>query len=205
LLILFVSVLKNALAFTNVPIRSSTHSSFALSPKWRNRHIANVAVAEAPTSASFHQRMRDIVFTKTARTTEKTGNRVNKKPANLQTIETLEEYKNVIANQGDKIVVVRFFATWCKACKAIQPFFYRLAHRNPNIAFVDVPVTEKNIDLHQGLGVTSLPFGHIYHPQGGLVEELKMSKKHFPQFVEVFQSYVNDGCNIPEEEIVMTP
>lgn len=50
------------------------------------------------------------------------------------------------------------------------------------------------------LGVTSLPFGHIYHPTGGLVEETKMSKKHFANFARVLKSYVNGLCNVEEHE-----
>jgi len=50
------------------------------------------------------------------------------------------------------------------------------------------------------LGVTSLPFGHIYHPTGGLVEETKMSKKHFANFARVLKSYANGLCNVEEHE-----
>jgi hypothetical protein len=48
--------------------------------------------------------------------------------------------------------------------------------------FVDVPVLESNSNLHQGLGVESIPFGHIYHPEEGLVEEKKLSRKTFSEF-----------------------
>ena len=65
---------------------------------------------------------------------------------------------------------------------------------------MDVPVTEANADLHQGLGVPSLPFGHIYYPDGGLVEELKMSKKHFSNFKEILESYIENGCAINESD-----
>ena len=36
------------------------------------------------------------------------------KPANLKTVHTLLEYKKELEENSDKIVVVRFFATWCK-------------------------------------------------------------------------------------------
>ena len=53
-----------------------------------------------------------------------------------------------------------------------------------DVVFVDVPVTQHNAVIHQGLGVPSLPFGHIYHPQAGLVEELKLTRKDIQDFEE---------------------
>jgi hypothetical protein len=82
-----------------------------------------------------------------------------------------------------------------QACKAVAPGFYHLAIKNPNVVFVDVPVTPQNANLHQGLGVPSLPFGHIYHPQDGLVEELRLTKSLLPQFEEKLNSFVNSGNN----------
>ncbi len=65
---------------------------------------------------------------------------------------------------------------------------------------MDVPVSPENANLHQGLGVPSLPFGHIYHPTGKLVEELKMSRKHFANFVKVLKSYTDGQCDVDYDE-----
>lgn len=95
------------------------------------------------------------------------------------------------------------YLTWffdLQACKAIRPLFYRLAHEFTNVLFVDVPVTEANANLHQGLGIPSLPFGHIYSPEGGLVEELKITRPHFPQFAHKLQSYVSGSCELIDGE-----
>lgn len=42
------------------------------------------------------------------------GQRSTDKPTNLKTVVTLAEYKEVLDENKGKIVVVRFFATWCK-------------------------------------------------------------------------------------------
>ena len=60
--------------------------------------------------------------------------------------------------------------------------------------FVEVPVLEENANLHQGLGVSSLPFAHIYSPAVGLVEELKMGKKDFKTFQQIVESYRDGEC-----------
>jgi hypothetical protein len=70
----------------------------------------------------------------------------------------------------------------------------------PDVKFVDVPVTNDNANLHQGLGVPSLPFGHIYHPSAGLVEELKLTRKFFPVYEQSLHSYYTGSCDIPDDE-----
>lgn len=70
----------------------------------------------------------------------------------------------------------------------------------PHITFLEVPVTNENSNLHQGLEVPSLPYGHIYYPNAGLVEELKISKKYFPNFVKMVRWYDVGACGLDEYE-----
>ncbi len=42
-------------------------------------------------------------------------------------VDTLEDYKRVVVNERDSIVVVRFHAPWCKSCKSAFPLFSRMA------------------------------------------------------------------------------
>lgn len=88
-----------------------------------------------------------------------------------------------------------------QACRAIQPLFYRLAYELTDVLFVEVPVTESNANLHQGLGIPSLPFGHIYSPNGGLVEELKITRPHFAKFSHKLQTYIQGSCELEEGEV----
>mmetsp|Transcript_26264 Transcript_26264/g.53247 ORF Transcript_26264/g.53247 Transcript_26264/m.53247 type:complete len:337 (-) Transcript_26264:422-1432(-) len=120
------------------------------------------------------------------------------RPENLRTVVTLEEYKEALDENRGKIIVVRFFATWCKACKAIQPLYYRMAAHYPELLFLEVPVTNQNANLHQGLGVPSLPYGHIYYPEAGLVEEMKISKKYFGNLVKRVRWYQDGFCGVDE-------
>jgi len=143
--------------------------------------------------SDFQKRMRNLVQAPSP--IRKKQKRTSRAPDNLVKVETLAEYKDVVGD-ADRLVVVRFYAPWCKACKAIAPSFYRLAVTYPEVLFVDVPVTPENANLHQGLGVPSLPFGHIYHPFGGLVEEVKISKKHFGAFVRSLKTYTQGSCDL---------
>jgi len=116
----------------------------------------------------------------------------------VETVSTLEEYKEFVADETEQIVVVRFYASWCRACKAIKPEYYKLANELPNIKFVEVPLTQNNAFLHQGLGVPSLPYGHIYHPAAGLVEEMSVSKKNFRSFKNKLNSYIIGSCDVDD-------
>ena len=69
-----------------------------------------------------------------------------------------------------------------------------------DVLFVDVPVTPENANLHQGLEVPSLPFAHIYHPDGGLVEEMKLSRKYFATFAKTLKSYVDRQCDVEDDK-----
>lgn len=147
-------------------------------------------------TSSFEKRMRDLALGKRKSSNERKLNVRKKNMPNLTLVETFDEYKKVVGGETEKIVVVRFYARWCKSCRAMAPRFYRLANMNPQISFVEVPVTDTNIDLHQGLGVPSVPFGHIYIPNVGLVEEMKISKQNFTTFESKLDSYLDGSCSV---------
>jgi thiol-disulfide isomerase/thioredoxin len=116
----------------------------------------------------------------------------------VHTVATVADYKRLVADERDKLVVVRFAAPWCRACKAIaRPYRLQLPAMFPHVKFVDVPLTNETSLLHQGLGVPALPFGHIYHPVVGLVEECRISRTHFKGFRDqILQSYVDGSCPV---------
>lgn len=120
----------------------------------------------------------------------------------VQRIETIQDYKSVVVDESERISVVRFYAPWCKTCKAAEAHFYKLAADfvENGVQFVEVPVTKANAYLHEGLGVPSLPWVHIYHPDAGLCEERTMSKKHFDKVRKCLECYVLGCCDMDGEE-----
>lgn len=190
-------------------VSTSNHQAFG-NKIFTNRRYNNLSMSTAvlgrpnrssnqSSSNSFHQRMRNMVVNPQ----KKKRNIGQVRPDNLFVANTLDDYKLLVGDETDKIVVVRFFATWCKACQAIGPSFYRLAKQHKELKFVEVPVTERNVELHQGLGVPSLPFAHIYHPNGGLVEEMRINKKYFKDFEITVQNYVNGACDLSNHDSIL--
>ena len=69
--------------------------------------------------------------------------------------------------------------------------------KDQNVKFVDCPVTPTNGDLHASLGVNSIPFVHVYHPNAGLVEERKVSRRYYSGFEQAVKTYFQDSCDLP--------
>jgi hypothetical protein len=89
---------------------------------------------------------------------------------------------------------------WCRACRAVESSYRNLPKEFPSVKFVEVPLTKSNAYLHEGLGVRSLPFAHIYDPNAGLVEERKMNKNVFHDFKRILRTYVNGECEVTYDE-----
>jgi thiol-disulfide isomerase/thioredoxin len=121
-------------------------------------------------------------------------------PPSITEVTEIQDYKDVVVEEHNQLVCVRFYAPWCRACKAIQASFRRLPKKYPNVKFVEVPLTQENAYLHKGLGIPSLPFAHVYHPEAGLLEERKLNKNVFADFEKVLKTYVDGECPVGYDE-----
>jgi thiol-disulfide isomerase/thioredoxin len=131
--------------------------------------LSTGTILDPPDGTSLGDRMKDML-----------GNlNLKKRPVIVQ---THEEFKEVVGNEQKCFVAVMFHAKWCKSCKATLPHFYKMAKKYPDVKFVDVPVNESNTQMLRELGVKKFPFGHIYDPSRGLVEELPILRQLIPKF-----------------------
>lgn len=200
---LLLCLLSPSLAFSaayRAPLRKSSPWSGPTSTHYSSNSALRVSAAMDVPMSSFEKRMRKLTLGRSGSATRDKKRKLNG-PPNVTRVTTLQEYKDVVGCEKEKIVVVRFFATWCKSCKAMAPKFYRLSNTYSNVSFVEVPVTDKNTELHQGLGVPSVPFGHIYLPNAGLVEEMRISKRTFPEFEDALETYVDGSCAVAYSSI----
>ncbi|KAI2511906.1 hypothetical protein MHU86_2422 [Fragilaria crotonensis] len=106
------------------------------------------------------------------------------RPAHIQEVMTMDEYNKVVAAEKDQVVVVRFYAPWCRACKAMAPSYYKFSKdlEQKNVKFVDCPYTPLNADLHASLGVESIPLCARVPSRGGVGGTAKSFAKVLFQF-----------------------
>lgn len=119
----------------------------------------------------------------------------------IQEVRTLKEYKRVVIDEAreDQLVVVWFYSPWCRSCKGVSKGVQALSREyQRDVKFVQVPVLSENAILHQGLGVKSVPFAHVYHPTLGLMEERKLTRKHLPGFHKLLQDYRMGECSLEQ-------
>lgn len=99
------------------------------------------------------------MFGKTLRTIEQPIDD-DKKPL-IHHVESEEDFDNQVKNAGGKLVVVDFFATWCRPCKCIYPTLAKLAHRYASkiVALkVDVKEQAKLVEKYQVAGMPAFLF-----------------------------------------------
>ncbi|KAK9524850.1 hypothetical protein VZT92_017215 [Zoarces viviparus] len=81
----------------------------------------------------------------------------------IKTPGNLAEFKQMLKDAGDKLVVVDFTATWCGPCKMIGPIFLAQVSKpeNKNVVFMKVDVDEVG-DVSSECKITSMPTFHFY-------------------------------------------
>lgn len=85
---------------------------------------------------------------------------------NITHLSTEEHYKNFLSANPDSLVVMKFFAPWCRACKGLEPKFVRIATstENKNVVFAQFNV-QNNKEFVKSLGILALPNVHFYGEQ----------------------------------------
>lgn len=72
------------------------------------------------------------------------------------------ELEEVLEAAGSKLVIIDFFAPWCKPCKMIAPVLEELARKaKGKVVFLKVD-TDESQDLAQEHKIKSMPTFHLY-------------------------------------------
>ena len=66
---------------------------------------------DRPRASGFEERMRNLVRRQKQKEKVRKGERL---PSNVKVVQNLDDYKRIVVDEKERIVVVRFFATWCK-------------------------------------------------------------------------------------------
>merc|ERR1719399_2130033 len=85
------------------------------------------------------------------------------------------------SEESGRLMVIKVFAPYCAACRAIQAKYKRTAKNNAEIDFFEVDFS-KSKPLCKHLGIQSLPTGIIFK-DGEMVEHRTLRNKEFQAFM----------------------
>jgi thiol-disulfide isomerase/thioredoxin len=72
-------------------------------------------------------------------------------------VDNIQDYKSIVVDETEQLVVVFFHAPWCKSCRVTKPLFQKVCQEYfHQVKFVHVPLTKTTAYLQQGLGMYAL-------------------------------------------------
>ncbi|CAM9359152.1 unnamed protein product [Ascophyllum nodosum] len=76
--------------------------------------------------------------------------------APVEVIRSESEYIAILKENEQSLVVIKFFATWCRSCKSMDLKYRRLALEHENVKFYEVDVLESP-ELKKAMAVKAVP------------------------------------------------
>ncbi|GFR45641.1 hypothetical protein Agub_g7050 [Astrephomene gubernaculifera] len=116
-------------------------------------------------------------------------------PSNMKDINSIQELVDALAEAGDRLVVVEFYAQWCNACRALFPKICKIMADNPNVLFYKVNFDD-NRDACRTLGVKVLPYFHFYRGAEGRVAAFSCTISKLFMFREALENFSSPFCSL---------
>ncbi len=98
----------------------------------------------------------------------------------------VDQFKNEVLNEKDKLVFVDFYADWCGPCRLTSPIIEELANELSNVKFVKINVDE-NSELASQYSIFSIPT-FLFFKNGEVVHQMvgANSKQRFIEEINKF-------------------
>jgi Ca2+-binding EF-hand superfamily protein/thiol-disulfide isomerase/thioredoxin len=107
----------------------------------------------------------------------------------------------------DKLVVLKFFAPWCRACKGLEPKFLQIAkdekYQDLPIMWADMSI-QHNKDFVKFLGVLALPSVQFY-ANGGQVESFPCGPSKVPILKRKLAQFINERVDFETNQVKQVP
>ena len=118
-------------------------------------------------------------------------------PSNMQDVSNVQELVDALADAGDQLVIVEFYAPWCNACKALFPKICKIVADHPEVIFLKVSF-EENKDMCKNMGVKVLPFFRLFQGAKGKVAEFSCTVSKIQRFRDAIEEYNGAFCSLEE-------
>lgn len=110
-------------------------------------------------------------------------------------IKNEDQYNNFLRANPNKLVVMKFYANYCRACKALQPQFLAVKNdpqlRGLPVVWAEFMSARDNLEIFQRLNVLALPTVHFYDGQRGLVENFPCGVAKIPLLKQKLALFLN--------------
>lgn len=106
-----------------------------------------------------------------------------------------EQHLAFLKAHPDKLIVIKFFAPWCRACKGLEPKFLQIVkdkkYGGLPILWADFSV-QHNKDYVKSLGILALPSMHFYAGSDGLIENFPCGPSKVPILKRKLVQVINE-------------
>lgn len=118
------------------------------------------------------------------------------------------EYRQLLQAHPDKLIVLKFFASFCRSCKALEPKMLAIMRdeqlQDLPILWAEFQSQRSNKDLFRSLGIITLPTIHFYDGSRGLVENFPCPPTKVPLLKKKLARFINTRVD-PETLTLLEP
>ena len=103
------------------------------------------------------------------------------------------------AAANEQLLVVKFFAPWCRSCKSIQAKFSKLARSTPQHSFAEVNWVASR-SLCKKLGIKILPYMEIVAGKKGKIDSFTCGPSKISMLVGKLEDTATAYCGMDDVE-----
>lgn len=125
--------------------------------------------------------------------------------ANMKSVNSVQELVDALADAGDRLVIVDYYAQWCSACRALYPKLCKLMEENPDVLLLKVDL-DANKQMCKTLNVKVLPYFQFYRGGEGRVDAFSCSVSKLQRMKDALSNYTSPFCSLePTPELPEFP
>mmetsp|Transcript_20180 Transcript_20180/g.42807 ORF Transcript_20180/g.42807 Transcript_20180/m.42807 type:complete len:234 (-) Transcript_20180:422-1123(-) len=115
-------------------------------------------------------------------------------------VRSIQQLINELEEAGDKLAIVAFHATWCQACRRVQPMLQEYVSDRSDVVLLRVNY-DHNKSICKALSVKKLPYFHFYRGSQGKLADFSASKKTFHRLEDALAQHGTPRCSLGKPKL----